>query len=1182
MEAIQKRAPGCRDPGERRIVSIEAMKNSNSLLENLLAHDAWIRLLARQLVADEHAAEDLAHDAWVQALRTPPKPGSFRAWLGRVIRNLARKRHRSEVHRREREQVASRAESLPSAREILEQEATRLELAKVVCSLEEPYRSAILYRYFQNLPPREIAQRLEVSPAAVEGRLRRGLDQLRARLDREFGNRAHWSAALLPLLGVGPAGVAVGAGDATGSAAGSMANAAIGSTATGANTAAGSVAGSMASASTSLLTGALVMSTKIKIGIALLLAIGLAYTFWPRSENRKTEERTETEASQPAPTVTRKDETIAPAPVKEANVTTGTANQKPAALPAAVPPPAAGPTAAQVTGTVTTETGQPIPEAKIQIDIWNNSDTLARSRLPEPRTTKTDASGRFAFPGLHPELRLQLMVDAKGYSRERRNLRVGGSHLDIVLAVAGSIAGRVVDRAGRQPVENAVVSALPVYAGGGYAWGGKTDLNGRYRIHGLRPGTWSLCVYSPRHPPETRHRIHVVVERDRETTADLLVEQGVTLRGQVVDAEGRAVAGARVKARMGNHEPAVTDPNGRFSLPGLPEEVSVHLDADGKTPVDSGIRFTPDEQRSGLAMRTYCLKDVARIRGRVLGPDRAPLEGAEVKIWQSGLVNTRRWTTDADGRFEAVIERPEKPRSLIVNKDGLARAVFQPEPLAPGEVRDGVVVQLTRGAEIRGKVVSADGVPVAGHRVWLKPWPAPFRVTGWVVKDVTTKEDGSFAFTSLPAGAYQVSANGRDLPDRGYRTRGRRGEIRVADGAVVSDIVLTPTRRIPLRGRVADDRDRPVPGVKISAFSGSVRTQSNADGRFVLEDMLESCETGIRASKDGYRLQWSPLTSSLLVTPNTPELVLRMTKSPPGIRGRVLRADTREPVTQFWIRVHTALERKDPTGDAVRFRATTTRYTYQSADGWFLVSRMFQGGLFAVEAGTDQGLVTAEPVRVQVDADAPPPVVELFLQPAGSVRGRVVSPDHEPVERARVEARSSLDGRALGTGRAYTDHEGRFQILTVPPGSAEIRARHQDWVENKETVQVTAGGPAEVEVRLGGTSATLHVQVRGLNDQPIAGAWVRLYTPGGEEVGLNVRYMDSLKARSRENPRLTFDALRDAAFRTDNQGRVQRRYLPPGNYRVKVKADGFRPEERNVSVQINARNTLEVTLAAGR
>jgi len=40
-------------------------------LQDLLAHDAWIRALAHRLPADRHAAEDVAQDAWVEAIEKP-------------------------------------------------------------------------------------------------------------------------------------------------------------------------------------------------------------------------------------------------------------------------------------------------------------------------------------------------------------------------------------------------------------------------------------------------------------------------------------------------------------------------------------------------------------------------------------------------------------------------------------------------------------------------------------------------------------------------------------------------------------------------------------------------------------------------------------------------------------------------------------------------------------------------------------------------------------------------------------------------------------------------------------------------------------------------------------------------------------------------------------------------------
>ena len=67
------------------------------LEEELLAQSDWVRALARSLVRDEGAAEDLFQDTWVAALRSPPSErGALRGWLARVTRHLAWKRQRSQ------------------------------------------------------------------------------------------------------------------------------------------------------------------------------------------------------------------------------------------------------------------------------------------------------------------------------------------------------------------------------------------------------------------------------------------------------------------------------------------------------------------------------------------------------------------------------------------------------------------------------------------------------------------------------------------------------------------------------------------------------------------------------------------------------------------------------------------------------------------------------------------------------------------------------------------------------------------------------------------------------------------------------------------------------------------------------------------------------------------------------
>jgi hypothetical protein len=72
-------------------------------------------------------------------------------------------------------------------------------LVDLVLALEEPYRSAVLCRYFQGLEPARIAQDLDIRAGTIRWRLSEGLSQLRAALDDRLANRGIWRRALAPI-----------------------------------------------------------------------------------------------------------------------------------------------------------------------------------------------------------------------------------------------------------------------------------------------------------------------------------------------------------------------------------------------------------------------------------------------------------------------------------------------------------------------------------------------------------------------------------------------------------------------------------------------------------------------------------------------------------------------------------------------------------------------------------------------------------------------------------------------------------------------------------------------------------------------------------------------------------------------------------------------------------------------
>jgi DNA-directed RNA polymerase specialized sigma24 family protein len=58
--------------------------------EALLAHSAWMRALARSLLADASAADDVVQQAWIACVRRGPRDEvPLEPWLARVVRNFA-------------------------------------------------------------------------------------------------------------------------------------------------------------------------------------------------------------------------------------------------------------------------------------------------------------------------------------------------------------------------------------------------------------------------------------------------------------------------------------------------------------------------------------------------------------------------------------------------------------------------------------------------------------------------------------------------------------------------------------------------------------------------------------------------------------------------------------------------------------------------------------------------------------------------------------------------------------------------------------------------------------------------------------------------------------------------------------------------------------------------------------
>ena len=182
---------------------------------DVVRHGPAIRALLRAMVGEQDV-DDLLQDTWVRALATESvRRGPLRPWLARIATNLVRDRRR-RAGRVAPVPGSVDGDAAPAAAEVVAQLESWRELGAAVEALAEPYRTTIVLRFFRGMACAAVAEQMKTSEANVRQRIRRGVAQLRERLDGAGRERL---VALLPALGVGepePAAVGTAAAVAAG------------------------------------------------------------------------------------------------------------------------------------------------------------------------------------------------------------------------------------------------------------------------------------------------------------------------------------------------------------------------------------------------------------------------------------------------------------------------------------------------------------------------------------------------------------------------------------------------------------------------------------------------------------------------------------------------------------------------------------------------------------------------------------------------------------------------------------------------------------------------------------------------------------------------------------------------------------------------------------------------------
>ncbi|MHC4135205.1 MAG: sigma-70 family RNA polymerase sigma factor [Planctomycetota bacterium] len=1035
-------------------------------LEALLVHEPLVRGLARSLLRGDARVDDVVQETWVAALKGGPRrPASLRAWLAAVARNIAYSVRRRDAARWRVEHRAARREPLPSVAEIAAKEDIRRRVLDALLGLDEPYRTALLLRYYEDLPPREIAKRLEIPVETARTQVKRGLQQLRGRLDQDHGgDRRAWAIALAPLAfkrEAVPAG-AVGAL-------------------------------LFRLFSSTFLTRAALLAVIVVAGVIT------ASVVWPRGDAGR--ERT------------------------HAGRAAGAASALPVAEEATddTQPPALA--AVTIAGRVVDPIGRPVPGAHIAAFAqpaefytgWNEASRVLEGFDPPRRRLAlavSDADGAFE---LQVPLDSRLALRAWTDELSSAGLLALDTHRDVSgvvlqLHVLGELSGWVVDAESR-PIAGARVWALAQ----GNDWERqlpyetKTDDEGHFALR-VVPDRFRVLFHHEAYAPRFYREIYAP---DRHVRVRL--EKGHTVTGVVLTRDARRpVADATVTVAPADfsYAPATgrTNAEGRFRIEhvGSDGPLRFNLIADGNVAgygVLSEVVWTDGVEALVGPTRT--------LRGRAVTRDKdgnpVPAAGVQLTLhiwvkWYAGIYygNSkpyRRVRTDREGRFEVAGLWTGNGTVYVTDP----RYALDPEAAKDrrgGTGYDGdtaeIVIPVVEKGEIAGRVVDGHGAPVAGAPVCTGH--ADYVRLSWAAGIVYTDANGAFRLRGVtphpkltlwafradlglgkaPAGEPVVRLEGDGLlrgrvQDEGGNPLARvrvtvpwarppattytdeEGMFRLAavgrllsfvrrgyestsvpvDGpAELAPVVLRRGHR--LAGRVVDADDQPVASAWVrfwrkdrSADRTSWATATDADGRFVLED-LPAVEGGINAWARGLL---HPGARTLTV-PVHEEITLRMTAAH-GIAGVVHDRDG-HPIAGARVKAIRTDRRGGPGGQAEAWCDRKGRFEIRGlAAGVFRLKAFAQSEVF-----DDVFDVRANTTGVVVQAETPVTLGGFVIRPPALKGQRVrVYAFREDRELVRVSRRGWNDDQPRTT---LADADGRFELSSLIGKSFTV------WVEHRE------------------------------------------------------------------------------------------------------------------------------------
>jgi hypothetical protein len=413
--------------------------------------------------------------------------------------------------------------------------------------------------------------------------------------------------------------------------------------------------------------------------------------------------------------------------------------------------------------------------------------------------TMTGSGGRFKLTGLGTGLfRINVSGDWQGElnirSKRTDPIASGSADVKIVVDTGGLITGRVTDPQ-KKGLAGIWIYANPEQKDGKQPEGAeprnvRTRDDGTFQVAGLSDvATYQLTVQANQGWDMSGGGglKNAVLKGITVGTANLevVLEEGLTITGTVVDAEGKPVANSYLQAMLMNADGkgsrmsrnAMTDDKGAFTISGLETGDCQISMMEWGGPGGQLIIQNGDKVPAGSRDVQLVASKGLTITGTVVDESNSAVKGAGISANPKTGGRSRSGRVNQDGTFEITGLAAGTSYKLMANAQG--RALGKADDVASGSA--GVRLVCPKGLEAAGRVTDEAGSPVKSAQIMLTlPTDTDYRA--WAQTD----DQGNFKVTGLVDGVYDATCTQRSGPNRNQR---KCGVVKAGDMSAALQLV---------------------------------------------------------------------------------------------------------------------------------------------------------------------------------------------------------------------------------------------------------------------------------------------------------------------------------------------------------------------------------------------------------